>query len=51
MATWTGQWKAGEDAYDVTVASGGENKTLTAKISDVRLTLKDNKNIWVFERD
>jgi uncharacterized membrane protein required for colicin V production len=51
MATWTGQWKAGEDVYDVTVASGGENKTLTAKISDVRLTLKDNKNIWVFERD
>lgn len=50
-ATWNGQWKGGDDTYDVTVANSGENKILSAKISDVRLTLKDDKNTWVFERD
>ena len=50
-ATWTGQWKANGDNYDVTLASNGENKSMTGSIAGSRLTLKDDKNVLVFDHD
>src|SRR5665213_330340 len=35
--TWTGSWTADGDNYDLTLTSNGENKSMTAKISNDRL--------------
>lgn len=50
-STWTGQWKAEGDNYDLNLAYNGENKSATVSISNVRLTLKDDKTTLIFDRD
>ncbi len=51
IANWQGQWKASGENYEVTLAYNGENRTMTAETSGARLTLKDDKNTWVFDRN
>ena len=49
-ATWKGSWTGKDGTYDLALTSNGENKSLTAKISGARLTLKDDKNTLIFDR-
>jgi len=49
--TWTGSWTADGDNYDLTLTSNGENKSMTAKISNDRLTLTEGKSTLIFGRE
>ncbi|MDD5140339.1 MAG: CvpA family protein [Verrucomicrobiales bacterium] len=48
--TWKGSWTAKDGNYNLTLASDGENKSMTAQTSGARLTLKDDKNTLIFDR-
>lgn len=50
-ATWKGQWSNDGGTYTVTLSSNGENKTYIATADALRLTLKDDNNVFVFDRD
>ena len=51
-ATWKGTWTANNDAnYDLSLSNNGENKPMTAQINGARLTLKDDKNTLIFDRE
>jgi hypothetical protein len=50
-ATWTGSWTADGGNYDLTLTANGENKSMTAKISNDRLTLTDDKSTLIFDRE
>lgn len=47
---WKGDWTANGTNYDLHVTLGGEDKFLTAAAEDLRLTVKDGKNIYIFDR-
>jgi hypothetical protein len=49
--TWKGQWSNDGGTYTVTLSSNGENKTYIATADALRLTLKDDSNVFVFDRD
>lgn len=49
--TWTGSWTEDGGNYDLTLTANGVNKSMTAKISNDRLTLTDDKNTWIFDRE
>jgi hypothetical protein len=49
--TWKGSWSGNGTNYDLSLASNGENKTLTAETIGARMTLKDDKNILIFDRE
>jgi hypothetical protein len=49
--TWKGSWTASDTNYDLSLSSNGENKSMTAQISNGRLTLKDDKNTLIFDRE
>jgi hypothetical protein len=49
--TWTGSWSADDSNYNLTLTSNGENKSMTAKISNDRLTLSDDKTTLIFDRE
>ena len=50
-ATWTGSWTANDTNYDLTLSSNGENKSMTAQTDGTRLTLQDDKNTLIFDRE
>lgn len=47
---WKGSWTANGSAYTLALTADGENKSMSAQISGPRLTLKDDKNVLVFDR-
>ena len=49
--TWKGSWSGNGTNYDLSLASNGETKTMTAQTSGTRLTVKDDRNILVFDRE
>jgi len=49
--TWSGTWSKSNTGYDLTLSGNGENKSLTAKVSGVRLTLKGDVNTLVFDHE
>ena len=49
--TWKGSWTADGTNYDLSLASNGENKSMTAQTGGGRLTIKDDKNIMIFDRE
>jgi hypothetical protein len=52
IATWTGSWTANDTTnYDLTLTANGENKSMSARISNDRLTLTDDKSTLIFERE
>lgn len=51
METWKGSWSAHGTNYDLSLSDLGETKTLTAQISGGRLTLKDDGNLLIFDRE
>jgi hypothetical protein len=50
-ATWKGLWTEDGTNYDLTLSSNGENKSMSAKTDGARLTLTDDKNTLIFERE
>jgi hypothetical protein len=49
--TWKGSWSGNGTNYDLSLASNGETKTLTAETIGTRMTLKDDKNTMIFDRE
>ncbi len=49
--TWKGTWTEDGANYDLSLTSNGETKSMTAQTSGARLTLKDDKNILIFDRE
>ena len=49
--TWKGSWTENGTNYDLALTSDGENKAMTAQASGSRLTLKDDKNTLIFDRE
>ncbi|MEJ0089519.1 MAG: CvpA family protein [Limisphaerales bacterium] len=49
--TWKGSWTEEGTNYDLSLTSNGETKSMTAQTSGARLTLKDDKNILIFDRE
>ena len=47
---WKGDWSANGTNYDIHVTLSGEDKFLTASAEDLRLTIKDGKNLMIFDR-
>ena len=47
---WKGDWSKSDTGYDLHVTFNGEDKFLTAKAEDLRLSVKDGKNLLVFDR-
>lgn len=47
---WKGDWTANGTNYDIHVVLSGEDKFLTASAEDLRLTIKDGKNLMIFDR-
>ncbi len=47
---WKGDWTANGKNYDLHLTLNSEEKFLTATAEDLRLTLKDGKNLLVFDR-
>ena len=51
MNTWKGSWTTDDTNFDLSLSSNGENKSMTAQTSNGRLTLKDDKNTLIFDRE
>ena len=49
--TWTGTWTADDTNYDLTLSSNGENRSMTAQTDGVRLTIKDDRDTLIFDRN
>jgi hypothetical protein len=49
-ATWKGSWTADGENYDLLLTANGANKSMSAKISNDRLTLSDEKTTLIFDR-
>jgi hypothetical protein len=49
--TWKGSWTANSANYDLTLTGSGENKSMSAKIENDRLTLKDDNYTLIFDRE
>lgn len=47
---WKGDWAANGANYDLHLTLNGEEKFLTATAEELRLTVKDGKNLLVFDR-
>jgi len=47
---WKGDWTADGTNYDLHVSFNGEDKFLTGVAEDYRLSVKDGKNLMVFDR-
>ncbi len=47
---WKGDWNASGTNYDVHLTYNGEDKFYTAVAEDLRLSVKDGKNLLIFDR-
>jgi uncharacterized membrane protein required for colicin V production len=47
---WNGDWQANGTSYDLHLTFNGEEKFLTATAEELRLSVKDGKNLLVFDR-
>jgi hypothetical protein len=51
MDTWKGSWTPNDTNFNLSLSDNGENKFMTAQTSNGRLTLKDDKNTLIFDRE
>lgn len=49
--TWKGTWTSEGTNYNLSLSSNGQNKTMDAQIGGGRLTLKDDGNLLIFDRE
>ena len=47
---WKGDWSESAEKYDLHLTFSGEDKFFTATAEEVRLTIKDGKNLLIFDR-
>ncbi len=47
---WKGDWSANGNNYDLHLTLGGEEKFMTATAEELRLSVKDGKNLLIFDR-
>jgi len=47
---WKGNWTANGTGYDLHLTGNGEEKFLTATAENLRLSVKDGKNLLIFDR-
>jgi uncharacterized membrane protein required for colicin V production len=47
---WKGDWSRSDSGYDLHVLFNGEEKFMSAKAEDLRLTIKDGKTQLIFDR-
>jgi hypothetical protein len=47
---WKGDWAVNGSNYDLHITGGGDEKFLTANAEDLRLFIKDGKNLMIFDR-
>jgi hypothetical protein len=47
---WKGDWSANGNNFDIHLVFSGEDKFMTASAEELRLTIKDGKNIMIFDR-
>lgn len=47
---WKGDWTANGTNYDLHIVMGSDEKFMTASAEEVRLTVKDGKNLMIFDR-
>ena len=47
---WKGDWTATGDKYDLHITLNSDEKFLTASAEELRLTVKDGKNLMIFDR-
>jgi hypothetical protein len=47
---WKGDWDANGNGYDLHVTQGGDDKFYSATADEFRLTLKDGKDLLIFDR-
>jgi hypothetical protein len=50
LVNWKGDWSRSDTNYDLHVSFNGENKFFTAKAEELRLTIKDGRNLLIFDR-
>jgi len=50
-ATWQGQWKSTGASYNLSLNSGNQKRSMPAQINDTRLTIVDDKNTLVFDKE
>jgi hypothetical protein len=50
-ATWKGSWTTGGMNYDLSLSSNGADKFMSAQTDGARMTVKEGKNTYVFERE
>lgn len=47
---WKGDWSASGTNYDLHLTLNGQDKFMTAKAEDLRLSVKDGHNLMIFDR-
>jgi len=50
LQNWKGDWETNDTSYNLHLSLGGEEKFLTATAEDLRLSVKDGKNLLIFDR-
>jgi uncharacterized membrane protein required for colicin V production len=50
LINYKGDWSASGDNYDLHITGAGEEKFMSATADDLRLTVKDGKNLMIFDR-
>lgn len=49
-ASWQGNWKSAGNNYELSLSSGGKQQSMPAELDGSRLTIKDDRNTLVFDR-
>jgi uncharacterized membrane protein required for colicin V production len=50
LVNWKGDWSHDDTNYTIHISFNGEDKFLIAKAEELRLTLKDGRNLLIFDR-
>ena len=50
LTNWKGEWKRNGASYDLHATGTGEEKYMTATAENLRLSIKDGKNLLIFDR-
>ena len=50
LNNWTGDWSHSDTGYDLHVTYNGEDKYMTAKSEGLRMSVRDGKNVLIFDR-
>ena len=49
LTAWKGDWTRNGASYDLHITSNGEEKFMTATVEGIRLSIKDGRNLLIFD--